>query len=70
MIKKIKYSQTDTLLVITLLRTVAIANQTNQDDNGRDNGNICKAIIHKSKNLIVVTMYRNKKIVITRINKQ
>lgn len=70
MIKKIKYSQTDTLLVITLLRIVAIANQTNQDDNGRDNGNICKAIIHKSKNLIVVTMYRNKKIVITRINKQ
>lgn len=70
MIKKIKYSQTDTLLVITLLRIVAIANQTNQDDNGRDNGNICKAIIHKSKNLIVVTMYRNKKIVINRINKQ
>ena len=70
MIKKIKYSQTDTLLVITLLRIVTIANQTNQDDNGRDNGNICKAIIHKSKNLIVVTMYRNKKIVINRINKQ
>ena len=70
MIKKIKYSQTDTLLGITLLRIVAIANQTNQDDNGRDNGNICKAIIHKSKNLIVVTMYRNKKIVINRINKQ
>ena len=70
MIKKIKYSQTDTLLVITLLRIVAIVNQTNQDDNVRDNGNICKAIIHKSKNLIVVTMYRNKKIVITRINKQ
>ena len=60
----------DTMLVITLLRIVAIANQTNQDDNGRDNGNICKAIIHKSKNIIVVTMYRNKKIVITRINKQ
>lgn len=53
MIKKIKYSQTDTLLVITLLRIVAIANQTNQDDNGRDNGNICKAIIHKSKNINV-----------------
>ena len=70
MIKKIKYSQTDTLLVITLLRIEAIVNQTNQDDNVRDNGNICKAIIHKSKNLIVVTMYRNKKIVITRINKQ
>ena len=70
MIKKIKYSQTDTLLGITLLRIVAIANQTNQDDNGRDNGNICRAIIHKSKNIIVVTMYRNKKIVITRINKQ
>lgn len=60
----------DTMLVITLLRIVAIANQTNQDDNGRNNGNIYKAIIHKSKNLIVVTMHRNKKIVITRINKQ
>lgn len=60
----------DTMLVITLLRIVAIANQTNQADNGRNNGNIYKAIIHKSKNLIVVTMHRNKKIVITRINKQ
>lgn len=60
----------DTMLVITLLRIVAMTNQTNQDDDGRDNGNICKAIIYKSKNLVVVTMYRNKKIVITRINKQ